>query len=302
MNINVNAENIDFFQCFSSTTKLKIIEYVAHEPRNIGELATLLGVSSTIVTRHVNALESSGIIKSDLTPGKRGLQKVCSLATDEVTLSFRPDYTAQTTTSSISIPIGQFVSYDVSPTCGLASPGQLIGLVDDPRYFSNPEKVTASLLWFQKGFVEYTIPSYIFTRNVSMDALTISLELCSEYPGYKDDFLSDVYFTLGGQNLGYWTSPGNYGSKKGLYTPAWWTMGSEYGLLKTILINNTGTYLDGNLMSSITLKDLNINHNDNMTLKISSPSTAAHPGGVTLFGKGFGNYNQDILVTAHYSN
>ena len=29
---------------------------------------------------------------------------------------------------------------------------------------------------------------------------------------------------------------------------------------------------------------------------------ADHPGGLTLFGKGFGNYNQDIQVVVSYAS
>ena len=34
--------------------------------------------------------------------------------------------------------------------------------------------------------------------------------------------------------IGTWTSPGDYGDKRGVYTPQWWKLkGSQYGKLKT---------------------------------------------------------------------
>ncbi|QUI21191.1 ArsR family transcriptional regulator [Vallitalea pronyensis] len=301
MKIHVSSKNLKFFQCFSSETKLKIVELLAIQPRNIGELASMLSVSSTIITRHINALEDAHVIKSELSPGKRGLQKKCSLAVNEISLLFDSKEKASMPTSSIAIPVGQFTNYQVAPTCGMASPEQLIGMVDDPRYFSDPNHVHAHLLWFAQGFVEYTIPGYIFSHNSPVTSLMISLELCSEFPGYKADYPSDIYFYLDDVSLGFWTSPGDFGGKKGIYTPDWWTRGTEYGLLKTICINQTGTYVDGTKMSDVTLDALPISANHNLTLRIAVPEDANHVGGITLFGKGFGNYNQDIMVEVTYN-
>ena len=37
-------------------------------------------------------------------------------------------------------------------------------------------------------------------------------------------------------------------------------------------------------------------------LKLAVPEDAEHVGGLTIFGKGFGNYNQDINVKISYSS
>ena len=39
----------------------------------------------------------------------------------------------------------------------------------------------------------------------------------------------------------------------------------------------------------------------NIKFKLEVPETAEHVGGLTIFGKGFGNYNQDINVKIAYS-
>jgi hypothetical protein len=175
-------------------------------------LADHLGISSAITTRHISLLEEAGIIRSENIPGKRGLQKLCHLAVDKITLSFEhqsmgKDYQV------VSIPVGQFSAYEVSPPCGLASPEGYIGVCDDPRYFSDPAHVNAALLWFQSGWVEYRIPSYIISSR-PIHAIDISLEICSEFPGYKEDWPSDIHFYLNGILIGVWTSPGDFGKKK----------------------------------------------------------------------------------------
>ena len=59
---------------------------------------------------------------------------------------------------SIDIPVGNYSNYHVFPTCGIATEKNLIGEVDDPRYFAHPSHVNAQILWFAKGYVDYMIP------------------------------------------------------------------------------------------------------------------------------------------------
>lgn len=296
MKIDVHSRNIDFFKCFSSETKLGILELLSQAPRNISDLAQALQVSTTMITRNISSLEKAGIVTSELEPGKRGQQKICSLAHKEISLNFDTTEVTANQTTTLNIPLGQYSNYQVEPTCGLASKEKYIGMVDDPRYFSNPEKNNASILWFQAGFIEYTLPSYLFDKASDISSLTIALEIGSEFPGFNNEYPSDIMFHLNNQALGTWTSPGNFGDKKGFYTPEWFTCGTEYGLLKNIMINHKGAYIDGHRISDITLDDLALGSTNNQVLRISSPKNVAHPGGVTLFGKGFGNYDQDIIV------
>lgn len=303
MNIEVTTENLDYFKCLSSRTRLEIIELLNKQSRNIGELAELLGVSSAMVTRHIADLENSNIVTTENIPGKRGLQKICSLTAKEVTLKFRDSLEnsiSKKDNRNVSIPVGQYVKYEVNPTCGLASTDSLIGICDQPRYFSSPDRFNASIIWFQSGWVEYCIPGYIiFAKEI--DSIDISLEICSEFPGFREDWPSDIYFYLNEVKLGVWTSPGDFGKKKGIYTPDWWHLGTQYGLLKTLKISKKGTFLDGIKLSEVTLEQIKMDPGHDLILKIAAPEDADHPGGATIFGKGFGNYNQDIDVRVSYS-
>lgn len=294
MKINVGTEHLEFFQCFSSETRLKIIELIREEPRNIGELAGILNISSTIVARHISMLEKAGVVEAENLPGKRGLQKKCKLILDEVTLDFNLPVPEAPQYESLEIPVGHFSNYHIQSTCGIASNEKLIGMVDDPRYFSNPERMAGSILWFQNGWIEYKIPSYLLTASTAF--IEISMELCSEYPGYKNDYPSDIYFYINNLCLGKWMSPGDFGDKKGIYTPDWWSLGTQYGLLKTIRVTKEATYIDGNQLSAITIEDLHPYFKEDLTLRVAAPLDTDHPGGITLFGQGFGNYPQDIMI------
>lgn len=297
MQIPVNLQNLYKLEALASKTRVAILEQLGEGAKNISELAAVLELSSAMITRHIALLEKAGFVKAQNISGKRGLQKLCSLAIQEAVLSFDTQPPALEY-HSISIPIGQYQTHAVTPSCGLASREGLIGQNDDPRYFSHPSRVEAALLWFRTGYVEYVIPSYLFTRT-PVKVIEISLELCSEFPGYNEHWPSDIHFSLGGRSLGVWTSPGDFGAKRGMYTPSWWSMGSQHGLLKTLRITEEGCMMDGMFLSDIGINQILFESNKDMPFKISIPHDATHAGGMNLFGKGFGNYDQDITIRVY---
>ncbi|MHA6484832.1 ArsR/SmtB family transcription factor [Paenibacillus sp. strain BS8-2] len=303
MNLEVNQSNLPLFEALASKTRIHMIELLKHEQLNVKEMAERLGISSAIVTKHVSQLEEAGILVTEIKAGKRGNQKVCRLRIDQATLLFRNIPGASEAIEqpynhfTSSIPIGQYSAYQVKPSCGLTSETKLIGMRDDPRYFAEPEHVNAQHLWFASGFVEYRIPNYLTGRK-PVSSLRISLEICSEAPGYDEDWLSDITFSIGGVKLCTWTSPGDFGSTKGKLTPHWWeAFNTQHGLLKTLHVTDIGTYMDGIKLSDVTIQALPITAGEELLLRIESSEDAVHPGGVSLFGKRFGNYEQDINVT-----
>lgn len=94
-----------------------------------------------------------------------------------------------------------------------------------------------------------------------------------------------------------WTSPGDFGDKRGVFTPDWWKLsGSQYGMLKTWRITAQGTYVDGTRISDVTLADIDLVSHRSIRLRIEVKADAKHPGGLNIFGRGFGNYDQDIVL------
>lgn len=304
MEIKVNQENLPLFVALASETRIRMIEMLGKENLNIREMAQKLNLSSAIVTKHVQQLEESGIIRTEMTTGKRGMQKQCSLRLEHASLVFRTDEVRPSEPHQdgydVNIPVGQYYSWQVKPTCGLASETKLIGMRDDPRYFAEPEHVNAQHIWFAGGYVEYSIPNYVFSKN-SISELSISLEIGSEAPGYAEDWPSDITFLLNDIPVCVWTSPGDFGSVRGKLTPSWWELGStQHGLLKTLLVNSSGTYMDGMRMSDVSIQDIPILPREEIRFRILSPEDARNAGGVSLFGKHFGNYEQDIQVRIRY--
>jgi predicted transcriptional regulator len=295
--LDVTTKNMNVLECFSSKTRVRIIELLNGRPYNIGELAEALGFSSAIITKHIQKLEEAGIVSTENTVGKRGTQKRCSLRVDQLTLMLRTaeaEKSDDTVRYMTELPIGQYIRYEVQPSCGLASSVKRIGMMDDPRYFDDPEHTKAEHLWFASGYVEYRVPNYL-VGQAEASSITFSLEICSEAPHYNENWPSDITFTVNGIDVATWTCPGDFGSKRGQYTPEWWT-DTQYGLHKTISVNQQGTFIDGVISSDVRIGQLNIKAGSEILFRIACPDSALNCGGVSLFGNGFGNYPQDIRV------
>ena len=173
--------------------------------------------------------------------------------------------------------------------------------MDDVKAFTFPEHFDAGILWFTSGYVEYGLPNHL-QPGQRLTRLQISFEISSEYPGFNKDYPSDIHFSLNGIPLGVWVSPGDYGDRRGHVSPAWWPASlNQYGLLKTLIINREGTFMDGGQkLSDVTVDHLCIDYNSLLSFRIEVPENTANCGGCTLFGEQFGDYNQAIRVKAFY--
>ena len=283
----------------ASKTRLQIIELLAQQPMNIINLRKKLGVSSAMISKHVKQMEEAGILECETLPGERGNQKICKLALSELTLAFNPLPEIEQYEEHV-IPVGSFVDYTVKPPCGLASSERYIGFLDDTRSFSLPDRSEASLVWFNSGYVMYRIPCFI-PQTFKVNRIEISLEICSETTLYNEEYPSDITFELNGLFVGMWTSPGDLGKTRGIFNPAWWSdKDTQHGLLKTLTINDRGSYIDGILQSGTTAEQVMAIKQNDISLRIANYDSANNVGGINLFGKYFGNYKQDIDVRICY--
>lgn len=299
MKIDTSEKWLPVFEALASDVRLKIIKHLSIKSMNVKEIAEELGLSSAIITMHISKLEKAGIIKSERTRSKGGVQKLCTLALDFLEIDFPNIKSKERTYNEFVIPIGQFTDFYATPTCGLATIDKVIGYFDDPRYFLDPERVNAKILWLTQGFIEYKIPNYLLSSQ-NPEELEISLELGSEAPGYNKNWPSDINFFMNGVNLGQWTSPGDFGGERGIYTPSWWKNEiNQFGLLKVLRVNHEGTFIDGQKISDVTIDDIGIDKKL-WSFRLAVLEGSKHIGGLTLYGSGFGNYDQDIIIRLYY--
>ena len=265
---------------------------------NVNDIADALKLPQSMVSSNLQILEEAGLIRTEMQKGRKGNQKVCFSAFDEVLVMFREDLSnTSANTIEVEMPIGLYTSCDVTAPCGLCSPEGIIGLLDVPGTFLNPDRMNARLMWFTRGFVEDQVPNNARLIGREVTSLEFSMELSSEMPGTLADWPSDISVAINGKGVGGWTSPGDFGDKRGVYTPDWWKLkDSQYGKLKSWRVTAEGSFVDGMKIAPVSLRDRDLSEHHSIRLKIEVRQDARHPGGVNIFGRDFGNYDQDIVL------
>lgn len=301
MKIDISEKWLPVYEALSSNVRIKIIRMLSEKPMNVKEIANKLELSSAIVTMHITKLEKAGVVNGERTRSKGGVQKICSLIVNDIQIQFPNKEEDELLYHEHNVSVGHYTDFEATPTCGLATLEKIIGCFDDARYFLDPQRVDAKILWFTEGFLEYKLPNYLLASQEPRE-LQISMEIGSEAPGANKNWPSDISFIFNGVKIGQWTSPGDFADMKGKYTPSWWSQGvNQYGMLKLLKINDEGAFIDGERLSDVKLKDLDI-RNKQWSFKLQVEKEAKHMGGLTLFGKGFGNYDQDINFKLYYDN
>ncbi|MBU5594068.1 ArsR family transcriptional regulator [Amphibacillus sp. MSJ-3] len=299
MQLGIDLDSLPVYQALASDVRLKMIQLLSKKTYNLKELSEALNLSSPIVKKHIEKLEQAGILRTEKVPGKSGVQRISILLVDHIEISFPKKIQLAFASYEISVPIGHYTDFSIVPTCGLASDKDFIGPVDQPKYFLAPERISAEILWFTQGFIEYKIFNHL-EKDHQLKQIDISFEISSEFPFSNSVWPSDISFSLNHVELGTWQSPGDFADTRGKLTPKWWPDKiNQYGLLKTLRITSHGTYMDGDHLSDITIADLSTAH-DSWIFRIEVKEDAEHVGGVTLFGKKFGNHPQDIIFKTYY--
>lgn len=300
--IRVDEESVPFFEALASKVRIRILQLLAiNGEMNLKSIAQSLELSSAITSMHINKLESCGLIVSNIVKRNGRSQRICTISDINRLLIFPKHQYPHKQYYEIELGIGHYTNLNISPTCGIVTATNTIGDFDNPVYFMDPKRIEAQMLWFGKGFIEYTVPNYA-ESGCSIDEISFSLELSSEAPGFSEDWPSDISFSLAGTKICTWTSPGEFGGRRGYVSPEWWFSNiiGQYGLLVNICVNSSGTFIDGNLVSNIRISDLDLS-SQTWTLGVGVSSDAVNVGGVTIFGKCFGDFPQNIIVRVYYS-
>ena len=287
-------------KALSSPVRIDILKLLYRDEMIIGEIAKKLDIPQSSAAFHLKMLESAGLIKIREEPGSRGTMKVCSRVMDYSTLCFQRRDMKINETYSIEMPVGFYSDCAVAPTCGLSSPQGVIGVEDKEYSFYLPEKIDAGILWTSAGYVEYQFPNAIPEGRSPID-LSVSMEICSEAPQFRENWKSDLTLWINGVDCGTWTSPGDFGGRKGRLNPSNWPIANtQYGLLMTWKITNQGSFINDNRISDTVIRELMIMDQKYITIKIGNKEDARYVGGFNIFGKTFGDFQQDIILTLVY--
>jgi len=288
----------------STRSRVDILRLLSSRKMNVVEIAEALQLPVSTVANNVKVLEAAKLINTELLPASRGAMKVCSRNYDDIHIGFNVEKAVPkgaVRVYEMEMPIGHYSDCEVHPTCGMANADGMIIREDEPASFYHPKRVGAQIIWFRKGYIEYLLPLEL-PPNARVESLELSMEMCSEAPNYDNNWPSDISVWVNGAEIGTWTSPGDFGDRRGKLNPPWWLdWTTQYGLLKTWRVDEEKTTLDMNKVSDVKLSDLKLTHRPNVRLRIGVKEGAIHQGGVNLFGRQFGDHEQDIVMKVHYS-
>ena len=285
----------------SSKVRRDILRLVNRNSYSVTEIARILEIPTSTAAFHVKNLQAADLVHVQSKSAQHGASKIISRKLDEINISYVPKYDSdEIMTSVLNVPIGGFTDCEAVPSCGIATDKNIIESEDVPSVFFSPARTVAQIIWFSAGYLEYKIPNYVL-KDKEPVGVSFSMELCSEAPNFRLDWKSDITFWINGMEICTWTSPGDFGGHRGVLNPDWWPdMSTQYGLLKTVRVNQHGSYLDENKVSAVKISDLAIDQGTYFTLRMGIKPDAVNMGGMNLFGENFGNYQQNIICKFSY--
>jgi predicted transcriptional regulator len=295
LNMHID-EVLEFAKALSTQLRVDMFMQLLKHPMNVGEIADHFDLPVSTAAVNLKKLEEAGLILTELVPGTRGTQKLCAAVISRIVIEAADRPEEHEHVIEIPMPIGQFVDCSITPTCGIVSATGIIGELDDPSCFYDPQRGQAQLLWFRTGFVEYRFPNRVPPQD-ELHSLELVMEICSEAPLYNPNWPSDITLWVNQVEVGTWTSSGDFGGEPGYLTPEWWgTHQTQFGQLKTWRISDKGSYVDGKQISDVTLKDINLHNSNFVSVRLGVKPDAVRVGGMNLFGRQFGNYETDLLM------
>ena len=299
----------------SVPTRRAIVKLVSKSPLSVNEIAWKLNIPVSTASFHIKALNEANIVRYATNTNKRGNEKLISLNTVMFNLFLDRDSSmVADNVQVISVPIGSYTSYYAEPTCGINTPDGVLLVEDTPIMFSSPQRFNAGLIWLKCGYLEYQVPllNHYGSRSLgtvalrdksSIRSISFRFELCSETAMYNHDCKSDVTFSVNGVEVCTILSTGDFGEHRGRLNPDWVpNTDTQYGLLYNVDVRYDGTYLNEKRVSDHDLDSIRLVENNLLTFRLEVKKDAKHVGGFNLFGKTFGDYEQDIDIVITYQN
>ena len=280
--------------------RVEIMKTLLESSQSLSDLSKKLNIPPSSMVRHLNALIEGGFVQQSFQPGPKGHTKYYAPTVRAFTILLKKTQKDESVKYEyvVEMPIGMFSHCHIKAPCGMLGAEGNIGLCDNPNHFFSPERMKAECIWFDSGFISYNFPTD-FSRKQTLSEITFSLEICSETIYYNNHWPSDITVCINNKEVTTFTSPGDFGGRRGKYTPLYWPLtNTQFGLLEKITVNNDGVFMNNIFVSDkVRFDDLHICDGSSIKLDIGVKDDAKHKGGINLFGKNFGDYPQAIIMT-----
>ena len=298
-----NKENDERTVCIakalSHPLRIRLLRQILKIPRSVTELAKLNKISNASIIFHLNLLEQAELIVSKVKPNKKGKTLVFYINFSALNLTLQSaENESDTCFIDQSMRVGNYVFAAPVNYIRIATDNRFIVLEKDDTY--NPNRFDAQLICVDNGELSYAFSAAVAKRHKLLK-LEFSLELSSESPYFCNDWKSEIIFSVCGIDVATYLSLGDYGGTRGTLTPPWWdNRYSQYGLLTTVTIDKDGTYLNGEKVSTtVCLSTLELEKKDLILFGLRTEQATQYAGGFNIYGKSFGNIEQDIIMRAY---
>jgi len=290
-------------RALSSETRLQILNALIERSMTISQLAEHFYLPVSSMSVHIHILEEAGLVTSISNPGVRGTKKLCGISASSVVFDLfahKKKMPLQKAPVYVSMPVGNYSDCEVIPPCGIVSTNLYLYQEDSPYGFYMPDHVHASLVWLTGGYLEYRFPNEALNRG-HPSRIQFSFEICAEAPGYDNNWPSDIRLELNQRLITVLHIKGDYGGRRGIYNPSWWDdSNSQFGDYIILDVTHSGCYLGSGKVSDETIESLDLAGGYTFSFRLSIADRKDHLGGMNLFGRQFGDYDQDIIMKVEY--
>ena len=201
----------------------------------------------------------------------------------------------------LRMPVGAFVDHEVSAPCGMAGADTVLGRLDDPLQFYAPERFEAQLVWLTHGYLEYRFPNPHLRARQSQELAT---EPGALFGGGALRAGLAIGYIRGDQRRASWhvdlsirfQRPARQLDAR-LVAQLEQSVWVAQGLAGC---RDDGSSIDGRSISDVTIADLKLGEQPFIAIRIGIDDDAENKGGMNIFGRGFGNHPQDIVLQIDY--
>ena len=305
----LNDEDIDkialYCNALGDKKRLIILRELQNPPFKITltDLARKLNIPVTSLVHHVEVLENANLLNVFYKNDDKKNTRVLGRKTSEIHLNlYRPvePEVIKHLCETQEVKVGHYVNFEGGKLL-FATNTQVYSLQDN-HYFL-PQRYEAELVYTRYGVIEYYFDNSVTKKGI-VEKIMLYLEICSEFAFYDMNHKSDITFWINNKEVTTYTCKGDYGDRRGKQNPDWWLdVNTQYGEMLCLSIDDKGVYINGTLANDkITVKDLMLEEDNKISIKLGNKKAATNPGGFNIFGKGFGDHPQDIVLKIYYKS
>ena len=271
---------------------------------SVSRLSKELKLPISTLMHHLNILEKACLVKYEYHSSPKGDIRMYRRGIKTVTLSLYNtdrEKKKELLTSIQNVKVGMFSEF-YGEILNIATRDNLYYTRDGNCFI--PQRYDAELVFSPLGIIEYYFDNSLAKKH-KITGLLLSFEICSEAPFYDANYKSSVTFWINGVYLTTHTLIGDFGDRPGKLNPEWWAKlkNTQHGQILTVSVNDSGVFINGLLVNNkVRISDLQLEKGNKTSFKLGNEDTATHPGGFNLFGSGFGDYEQDIVLQLTYEN